>query len=93
MNPLDEAVLEVCQFLEQHRIRYGLMGGYALQRWREPRAPATSRLRWGIKESEKKMLLHIGAGSRTRLCLSESIFCRRTHRCVRNPPSGQRKTG
>ncbi len=53
MNPLDEAVLEVCQFLEQHRVRYGLMGGYALQRWGEPRATRDIDIEIVIEESEK----------------------------------------
>jgi len=53
VNPLDEAALEVCQFLEQHGIRYGLIGGYALQHWGEPRATRDIDIEIIIDENEK----------------------------------------
>ncbi len=37
MNPLQQAVVEVCAFLENEQIPYALIGGYATQFYGEPR--------------------------------------------------------
>jgi len=68
VNPLDEAVIEVCQFLEQSGIRYGLMGGYALQLWGEPRTTRDIDIEIMIDENEKETVFkHLLAHFRPRI--------------------------
>ncbi|MCS7066479.1 MAG: hypothetical protein NZL85_09460, partial [Fimbriimonadales bacterium] len=54
MNALQQAVLEICSFLEQAQIPYVLIGGYAVQHWGEPRMTRDIDLEICVEEEQKE---------------------------------------